>query len=145
MQQRSFSISIDLFAFVWARRQPGEDSEDAILRRLLGLPREPEGSSKTQPKAGFIDERHGVSFEEGMEIFRLYKERRIRARAKDQKWIIPETGEAFSSLNLLSRAVTGSNENAWRSWYFLRNGKRVLIDELRQNHSSLKTAEELGL
>jgi len=80
---------------------------------------------------------------EGFEIFRTYKGKRIRAQARDGKWVVPETGDAYASLNLLSHAITGNNENTWRNWYFLERGTRVLIDALR--HRSPKTPDELGL
>lgn len=32
---RSIEISTDVFSRIWALRQPGEDTEDAVLRRVL--------------------------------------------------------------------------------------------------------------
>ena len=34
---RDVQASTDVYAAIWAARQPGEHSEDAILRRLLGV------------------------------------------------------------------------------------------------------------
>ena len=33
---RSINISTDVFAKIWSLRQNAEDTEDAILRRILG-------------------------------------------------------------------------------------------------------------
>jgi hypothetical protein len=35
---REIQISTTVFAAIWAARQPGENTEDAILRRLLTVP-----------------------------------------------------------------------------------------------------------
>jgi hypothetical protein len=35
---RDIQLSTDVYAAIWAARQPGEHTEDAILRRLLGVP-----------------------------------------------------------------------------------------------------------
>jgi hypothetical protein len=37
---RDIPVSTDVFSAIWAARQPGEHSEDAILRRLLAVPAE---------------------------------------------------------------------------------------------------------
>jgi hypothetical protein len=37
---RDIQVSTDVYAALWAARKPGEDSEDAILRRVLAVPTE---------------------------------------------------------------------------------------------------------
>jgi hypothetical protein len=62
---RSINISTDVFAKIWANRMEGEESEDAILARLLGVrPSISTASSKTSSRpteaAGAIRWRHDV-------------------------------------------------------------------------------------
>ncbi len=35
---RTIEISTDVFSLIWAKRQPGEENEDQILKRVLGSP-----------------------------------------------------------------------------------------------------------
>ncbi|USA40049.1 hypothetical protein NCF86_02500 [Pelagerythrobacter marinus] len=35
---RTIEISTDVFSLIWAARQPGEETEDQILKRMLGSP-----------------------------------------------------------------------------------------------------------
>jgi hypothetical protein len=35
---RDIQVSTDVYAALWAARRPGEDNEDAILRRVLAVP-----------------------------------------------------------------------------------------------------------
>ena len=35
---RTIEISTDVFSLIWARRQPGEENEDQVLKRVLGSP-----------------------------------------------------------------------------------------------------------
>ena len=46
---RDVPVSTDVFSAIWAARKPGEHSEDAILRRLLGVASEASGTSQ-KPK-----------------------------------------------------------------------------------------------
>ena len=124
---REISVSIDVYARIWALREPGEATEDQILKRVLF-------SYSTAPalpeQNGFIDSRYGVVFPEGFSITRVSKGRERRAEVKGGKWWLD--GVSYNSLNELSRAVTTSPENAWKSWYFLDEaGRRQLIDILR--------------
>nr|CAD6602918.1 hypothetical protein RTCK_01238 [Rhizobium sp. TCK] len=135
---REVLVSIDVYAAIWAARQPGEENEDQVLRRLLRVRQsEPkvDNSVKGQlPKIGFRDARYEVEMPENFEIFRVYKGTEYRARAIDGEFELLNTRKRYASLNKLSRAVTGNIENAWRNWYFTgKDGNRYLIEGLRMD------------
>ena len=49
---RDIQVSTDVYAALWAARKPGEDNEDAILRRVLAVPAEasqPDDASRPVP------------------------------------------------------------------------------------------------
>jgi hypothetical protein len=80
---RQIAVSVALFAKIWALRKPGEETEDAILTRLLdegALPKL-DNYSDTKAAQGFRDTRHNVLFPEGFEIFRRLKGRDVKALA----------------------------------------------------------------
>ena len=135
MAMRPIQVSTDVYAAIWAARKSGEDSEDDILRRTLGVPPAVTPTAplpSEAPKIGFSDWRNGVKVPEGFEIFRTFKGTEYRATAKDGKWVLKNTGNTYASLNQLSAAI-GGIENAWHRWYFLdQNGRRQLIDKLRE-------------
>lgn len=133
---RTITISSSVFAAIWRAHREGEETEDAILRRLLGLPaiaNEPTVGA-TGRMLGFYDERSGVHFPQGMRIFRVYKGHKREALAENDRWFVPASGQSFHSLHKLSQSVNNNgNENAWASWKYLdENGKEHLIDELRK-------------
>jgi hypothetical protein len=119
---RQINVSTDTFAGIWAARSPGEESEDAILRRILGL----KGSTGTEPLAptpisfgGVIDSRNGVSFEEGFRIFRHYKGREYEAEARQGVWVRLDDGQRFPTLNQLNASIAAGAENVWNgNWKF---------------------------
>jgi hypothetical protein len=139
---RTIEISVEVFAKIWASRQSGEASEDAILRRLLLVDADAaHRASSVSPApsgSGYIDERFGVSLPQGFRIFRNYKGRDYAAVAENGRWRREDNGERYSSLNGLSRSVGARTENAWRAWLYaddtgpprsigsLRNSERVL-------------------
>ena len=97
---RSITVSTEVFAALWAARQPGEENEDDILRRLLG------GKKPTKRKngsagdgTGFHDRRYDVRFPEGFEIFRTYLGKTYRARATGGSWLLLNDGRRYVSLN----------------------------------------------
>ena len=132
---RSISISTDTYAAIWAARQPGEDSEEEILRRLLSVPAKSfkaGANNRGSDKIGFRDPRFGIELREGFEIFRTYLGTSHRATAKGGRWLLESTGRSYPSLNQLSQAIGAKTENAWINWYFTgEDGKRQLIDSLR--------------
>lgn len=132
---RSISVSTDVYAAIWSARVPGEDSEDAILARLLKVRSEvPDKPATPATAAGFVDARFDVVLPQGFEIFRTYKGTNYRAHAVDGHWKLLTTGQLYNSLNQLSRAASGNIENAWRNWYFMgKDGKRHLVEGLRND------------
>jgi hypothetical protein len=133
---RSLTVSTDVYASIWAARQPGEDSEDSVLRRLLKVPPPPTKSTNGRSpsdKIGFRDPRFGIELPEGFEIFRTYRGTEYRAKATGGKWQLLSTGSSYPSLNQLSRAIGTSVENAWQNWYYTgTDGKRQLVTNLRK-------------
>lgn len=129
---RTITVSTDVFAKLWANRADGEETEDDILRRILGCPRSnTEGSTEDKPQ-GFYDARNKVNFPEGFEIYRHYKGKEYRAKATSGHWVLINTGETFTSLNQLTNAVSDGRENVWVSWnYLAEDGKEAKITGLR--------------
>jgi hypothetical protein len=119
--QRTIPVSTDVFAAIWAQRQNGEESEDAILRRLLGCaPARPAPANEDSPGvAGFKDKRNGVTFPAGFTIFRTYKRKEYSAVAENGLWRRTDTGETYDSLNQLNASIAAGNENVWNgNWKF---------------------------
>lgn len=130
---RPVQVSTEVYAKIWSLHEAGEDSEDAILRRVLGVTGINPPPPAASQKIGFSDARFGIALPEGFEISRVYKGVEYRARAQDGKWLLLNTGETYPSLNQLSQAVSGNVENAWRNWYFKEpSGKRQLVAALRK-------------
>ncbi len=131
---RSITISTDVFARIWSLRQMGEDTEDAILGRILGC-----GATditKAIVSAGLFDARNGVQFPEGFEVFRMYLGVEYQARIISGKWVLGSDGCAFQSLNELSRAIGAKTENAWLNWLYLDDrGTRQPVSKLRDPNS----------
>ena len=130
---RSITVSTDVFARIWSLRQLGEDTEDAILSRILGCAANPTtASTPSLPGAGLLDSRSGVLFPEDFEIFRTYLGVEYRARITSGKWVLENDGRAFQSLNELSRAIGAKTENAWLNWLYLdERGIRHPVSKLR--------------
>jgi len=129
-------VSTDVFAKIWAVRQPGEDTEDAVLRRVLacGPAVEPVADigNGANEEGGFYAKRYDVNFNEGFEIFRTFKGTDYRARATLGHWVLLNTGERCQSLSDLSRAVGAKIENVWVNWFYVANaGERKPIADLR--------------
>jgi hypothetical protein len=131
-KMRNISVETDTYAAIWADRQPGEENEDAIIRRKFGI-KAVSTQAVPQAKIGWSDLRTGVAVSEGFEIFRTYKGTEYRATASNGAWVLKNTGATYPSLNQLSRAVSGNVENAWYNWYFKNAlGARELVTALRR-------------
>lgn len=126
---RSIDISTDVFAELWARRKEGEESEDKILRRLLGLGK-PKRSEPSSDGRGFYSDRYNVQFKEGFRIFRMFKGQEFVAVARDRKWVLNGNGKSFSSLSDLSQGIGTGIENVWMSWKYRdpKGGDRPISD-----------------
>ena len=115
-------------------RRNGE-TEDRLLRRLLGLAGKDPGSGSATPinaGSGFEDATYAILFPEGFEISRTYKGRPYAARVVRGRWRLDADGRAYDSLNQLSQAVIDGNENAWMFWFYQApDGARLRIAELR--------------
>ena len=112
---KSIPVSTDVFAAIWAKRKTGEESEDAILRRLLGEQVQPI-VKKQEDGPGITIEEFDVHFEEGEKIFRTYKGTDYVARANSGRWFLENDSQYYPSLHKLSFGVVGGRENAWWAW-----------------------------
>ncbi|NVO12648.1 MAG: hypothetical protein HXX10_01290 [Rhodoplanes sp.] len=127
---RAIQVSTEVFAAIWKAQQEGEQSENAILARLLKVA--PVAAPGSSGAAGFRDARYGIEFSEGFEIFRTYLGREHRAKATGGYWQLLKTGEKYPSLNELSRAIGTKTENAWANWFYIdANAHRAPISSLR--------------
>jgi hypothetical protein len=131
---RSINVSTEVFAVIWAARQPGEETEDDILRRVLGG-KKPISKPKNAPsleRSGFHDRRYDVDFPEGFEIFRTYLGNAYRARATGGAWLLVNDGKRYGSLNELSQAIGTTTENAWFNWFFAApDGQQKRVSDMR--------------
>jgi hypothetical protein len=144
---RNIVISIDVFAALWAKREAGEDSENAILERLLGLPKGPPLQVRMVAVAGAAQNGSGdggiynrmfdVHFPPGFEIFRNYKGNDYSAVVRDGRWIMG--AQSYPSLFALSMAIVDSRENPWMHWkYRDPNGRVATISALRNSPAELE-------
>lgn len=140
---RQIAVSVDLYARIWSWRQDGEDSENAILERLLSSssPALEKHRALGSAPEGFWDSRHGVVFHEGFEIFRRFKGADVRATASGGVWVLWRDGSTYGSLNQLSRAIGAGTENAWMGWHFLGDGQRYPISSMRNLDAAARRAK----
>jgi hypothetical protein len=120
---RQIVLSTDVYAAIWAARRVGEETEDAILRRLLGC-KPAKGNAVAAVNGvtgsgGVRDVRNGVDFPEGFEIFRHYKSREFKAVASSGHWLRNDNGERYPTLNQLNASIAAGAENVWNgNWKF---------------------------
>jgi len=131
---RSISVSTDVYAAIWAARERGEDTEDAILARILSCKvEETQHQPVRQEGDGFLDARNGVHFPEEFEIFRRYRGKPYSAVASRGIWIRKDNQTGYRSLNQLNASITAGNENVWNgNWkYRASDGTVQSISRLR--------------
>ena len=134
---RMIQVSTDVYAKIWASREAGEETENAILGRLLGCPpsKASNGESVQSDTGGVHDARNDVHFPEGFEITRTYRRKDYRAVASQGAWLRSDTGERFPTLNQLNESIAAGPENVWNGTWKYRDpssGKLVSIDALRR-------------
>ena len=132
--QKTIGISTDVFAAIWANRKEGEDTEDVILRRILGC--KTNGSniitSGANDRIGVFEKRKEIEFPYGFAIFRNYKNREYEAVAKDGFWQRTDTNKGYPTLNQLNSSIVDGVESAWDSWkYRDSNGEIQLLRNWR--------------
>jgi hypothetical protein len=120
---RTIQVSADLYAAIWKQQQPGEASEEVILRRILKVQgiEEPLAAPSEPPSllhaAGLYDRRNDVWFPAGFEVFRTYRGQEYRAQVIGNLWYRVDTRGVYPSLNKLSDSI-GASENAWDGWLY---------------------------
>lgn len=134
---RTLTVSTEVFAAIWGKRQVGEETEDAILRRILGCSDVLSSGSETRAAnaaLGVHDARNNIEFPEGFEIFREYKRNQYFATASAGFWVRSDNGEKYPTLNQLNSSIVSGAENAWNgSWrYRAPDGSVHSVNELRQ-------------
>lgn len=134
---RSITISTDVFAAIWAQRKPGEDTEEVILRRVLGCEKAITNSAMptdSSADGGVTDSRNGVHFPENFEIVRSYKRKDYKARATKGVWLREDNGQRYPTLNQLNDSIAAGPENVWNGNWKYRDGDGSLrsINELRR-------------
>ena len=139
---RSLSVSTDVFAAIWARRQDGEETEDDILRREFGcahVQKSQESEIRPAVGDGVHDRRNDVHFPEGFEIFRTYKRRQFSAEARGGTWVRKDNGQLYPTLNQLNASITVGSENVWNgTWkHKTANGTFESIGHLRPSFQAV--------
>jgi hypothetical protein len=134
---RTIQISTSVFAAIWSQRREGEETEDAILSRVLGCPTNPLKAAEPlliDGGGGVIDRRNGVEFPEGFRIFRRYKGREYVAHAQGGNWLRHDNMVLYPTLNQLNASIVEGMENVWNgNWkYRTPAGDVHSIDELRK-------------
>lgn len=131
---RTISISTDVYAAIWAERLNGEESEDEILRRKLGLKSTASPAPETETDAGgVVDSRNNVHFPKGFRAFRRYKGKSYDAVAQNGMWVRADTKQQYPTLNQLNASIADGNENIWNgNWkYHAEDGSVRSINNLR--------------
>lgn len=129
---RQIEISTDVFARIWALRKNGEDSENAILERILSEKTKLKVEAKERNAGGISVPRFAVYFPEGFKIERNYCDKNYYAVVKGGKWHLDGDDAQYSSLNELSGAIGTKIENAWVNWFYRgENGERCPVSDLR--------------
>lgn len=132
---RSINVSTEVFAGIWAQRGPGEESEDAILRRFLGCKKgdQTKAESPAASGGGVYDTRNNVHFPEGFQIFRSYKGASYSAQASGGAWVRDDNGKRYPTLNQLNSSIAAGAENVWNgNWKYRQpDGSVVSIASLR--------------
>lgn len=134
---RSITVSTDVFSAIWAKRQDGEETEDAILRREFGCSKggpPPAVAPASGGSGGVHDTRNNVHFPRGFEVFRTYKRREYQAIAQDGAWLRKDTGDLYPTLNQLNNSIAAGVENIWNgNWkYRTEDGSIRSINDLRR-------------
>lgn len=136
---RALSVSTAVFAAIWAARKEGEETENQILERLLGInsatllsESEPLEQPNGADRGGIYMDTFDIHFPEGFVIFRIYKGVRYEAVVKNGRWHLKNNSRNYPSLHKLSWAVVSGRENSWNSWKYVdEEGRERLIDNLR--------------
>jgi len=141
---RSIAIDLDVHRLVEANRRDFGESENAILRRLLGLdgagvPAAPPARPLVEPgrraTGGVAAEggwskigRHGseVFLPNGTELRAAYAGKRIEGRIEDGHFLVAGERYASPSAAIIAAAATRqgkrTNLNGWRLWEVRRPG-----------------------
>jgi hypothetical protein len=128
---RSLQLSDSTYAALWAKWEEGDDGEEGVLRRILGLQGKPVPAANGNGKP-YRDPRYGVEFPPGFEIFRTYKGKEYRAVVKENGLFHNiTTNRTATSLNQLSGHIGAPTENAWLGWNFQNGSRARPIAELR--------------
>jgi hypothetical protein len=131
---RTIQISIDVFAAIWRMRKEDEPTEDAVLRRVLALPKTSTGAERDlSVQVGFHDPRYGVQLPPDFRIFRTYHGKDYSAQAVQGFWVLNTNRKGYGSLNELNSALGIEHENAWAAWFYRdENGRRRPASDLRE-------------
>ena len=133
---RTITVSTDVYAAIWAKRAKGQETEDAILRDLLGCRKadgDPAATFALYGSGGVHDTRNNVHFPEGFEAFRAYKRKEYIAIAQNGAWVREDTGERFPTLNQLNVSIAAGAENVWNG-----NWKYRLVDRSIRSINDLR-------
>jgi len=121
---RTIQVSEGTYAAIWAAWREGDEGEEGVLRRVLGMATKSAVRAATTGKGrSHIDARYGVEFPEGFEIFRIFKGKERSAVVQDGNWMA-DNNRLATSLNQLSRHIGAPTENAWLGWNY-KDGEKV--------------------
>jgi len=134
---KNILVTTDVFAAIWAARKQGEDSEDAILRRILECESSSDDleQSGTNSIDGVYEYRTKLNFKRGFKIFRNYKGKLYKAIAIDGAWQREDTQGRYTTLNQLNSSNVAGNENVWhRNWKYREENETICSLKYMRDH-----------
>jgi Restriction Enzyme Adenine Methylase Associated len=149
-----YSIEVDLEVFrkIWAERKSEAESDNEIIRRLLGMPAINNGGSST-PNGAASHGRpwawKGVVLPPGTKLRMDYLGQRYEGEVRnDGKWLIGD--RSFSTPSDAAKSLARTREgkrpslDGWKYWYVKRPSDRdwILLDALRTPNGTVDESED---
>ena len=133
---RTIEVDFDVFKELTLRRPSEEVSENAVLRKLLGLQSKPTRQVSETELAPNDWIAKGVRFPLGTEFRATHKGQTHLARVDSGSLSL--NGRRFESPSAAATAITGNPVNGWRFWECRLPGKSAWesLDAVRKRQAS---------
>lgn len=130
---RSIEIGLEVHKAIEAERRALDESEDAILHRLLDLaPPEPaKFEPHPEPRTLRAWEKDGVVLHEGTKLRLSYSGQRLEGEIREGVWVVNGNSYQSPSMAMVNNVVTRSgrrtNINGWNHWQVRRPGDQQYL------------------